>query len=66
MTIPPQLLEKLATCEEPLSQILNVEDAKKSNEIIVGNGQISEKEFRLLLNMDGAGKYLKTFLIYWY
>jgi len=55
MTIPAPLLEKLASCEEPLPQKLNVEDAKKSGEPLIGNGRIGEKEFRYLMNMDGAG-----------
>ena len=55
MTIPPPLLEKLASCEDPLPQVLHSADAKNSGEELIGGGQIDEKEFRYLLNMDGAG-----------
>lgn len=56
MTIPSPLLEKLALCEDQLPRVLNAEEAKQSGEELIGDGQMDEKEFRYLLNMDGAGK----------
>lgn len=55
MTIPPPLLQKLAECYDTLPRTLNVQEAKQSKEALVGGGNIGEKEFRYLLNMDGCG-----------
>jgi len=55
MTIPATLLQKLAECNDPLPRVLNTDDAKKTLEPLVGGGNISEKEFRYLFNMDGCG-----------
>jgi len=53
MTIPAPLLEKLESCTDPLPQILNVEDAKKTALDEVGAGMMTEKQFRYMLNMVG-------------
>jgi transaldolase len=55
MTIPAQLLEKLAASEEPLERKLTPESAKASNADLVANGKMNEREFRYRLNMDGCG-----------
>lgn len=55
MTIPAPLLERLNACTDPLPRVLNVDDAKHSGEALIGEGAIDEKEFRYMLNMDGAG-----------
>lgn len=55
MTIPPTLLEKLESCDDPLPQKLSPESARASDELELGNGMLDEKEFRYLLNMDGCG-----------
>lgn len=56
MTIPAPLLEKLSESFEELPEILNEENAKSMDDIQeVGNGKITEKEFRYLMNMDGCG-----------
>lgn len=55
MTIPAPLLEKLASSEEPLPRQLEPTGAAASGEPLVGGGQMDEKEFRYLLNMDGCG-----------
>lgn len=55
MTIPAPLLEQLQNCNDPLPQILNVDDAKKTNLPEVGGGKMDEKTFRYMLNMDGCG-----------
>jgi len=55
MTIPPPLLQKLSECNDPLPRILNLEEAKKSKEELLGHGKLDEKQFRYLLNMDGCG-----------
>ena len=51
MTIPAPLLEQLQNCNDPLPQILNVDDAKKTNLPEVGGGKMDEKTFRYMLNM---------------
>jgi len=38
-----------------LPRVLNMEDAKRSGQPLVGGGKMDEKEFRYLLNMDGCG-----------
>ncbi len=55
MTIPPPLLEKLESCDDPLPQKLSLESARASDELELGSGMLDEKEFRYLLNMDGCG-----------
>lgn len=55
MTIPAPLLQKLAECYDPLPRVLTTDDAKNTQEPLVGGGNISEKEFRYLFNMDGCG-----------
>ena len=55
MTIPAPLLEKLASSEATLSRKLEPAEAATSEEPLVGNGKMDEKEFRYLLNMDGCG-----------
>ena len=56
MTIPPSLLEKLASCHEPLPRRLTPDDAKATNIPLVGkSGKLIEQEFRYLLNQDGCG-----------
>ena len=55
MTIPAPLLQKLADCEEPLAQQLSAESAVATNMPLVGNGRISETEFRYRMTMDGCG-----------
>ena len=63
MTIPAPLLEKLQECNDPLPQILNIEDAKASGEEEIGGGMMDEKTFRYLLNMVRVHSfYMKTFL----
>jgi len=55
MTIPAPLLENLASCNDVLPQVLNIESAKQSGGKLIGDGKMNEKEFRYLLNMDGCG-----------
>jgi transaldolase len=55
MTIPSPLLEKLAASQEPLARALEPTRAAASNEPLIGNGKMDEKEFRYRLNMDGCG-----------
>jgi len=55
MTIPAPLLEQLAASEEPLEQKLTVEAAQKATPAVLGNGKMSESEFRYRLTMDGCG-----------
>ena len=55
MTIPAPLLEKLESCVEPLPRVLTPEGGMASDEEVLGNGMLDEKEFRYLLNMDGCG-----------
>ncbi|CAB9511479.1 Transaldolase B [Seminavis robusta] len=55
MTIPAPLLEKLASSEDPLPRVLEPTAAAASEEPLIGDGQMDEKEFRYLLNMDGCG-----------
>jgi len=49
LTISPELLEKLASMEQPLERKLKVEDAEKLSPLDV---EISEQNFRWLLNED--------------
>jgi transaldolase len=53
MTIPAPLLEKLAASEEPLEQKLSTDAVTPVD--LVGDGKMTEKEFRYRLNMDGCG-----------
>ncbi len=55
MTIPAPLLEKLENSFDPLPQVLSPEGAMDSDEELLGDGMLTEKEFRYLLNMDGCG-----------
>lgn len=55
MTIPAPLLEKLAASEETVPRKLEPQSAATSNEPLVGNGKIEEKEFRYLMTMDTCG-----------
>ena len=55
MTIPAPLLEKLENNFEELPRILTPEGGIASDEELVGDGMLGEKEFRYLLNMDGCG-----------
>jgi transaldolase len=55
MTIPAPLLEKLAACEEEVPRKLEPESAAVSDEPLIGNGMIEEKEFRFLMTMDTCG-----------
>lgn len=55
MTIPAPLLEKLENCFDALPRVLSPEAATESDEELLGNGMLDEKEFRYLLNMDGCG-----------
>ena len=55
MTIPAPLLEKLESNVDTLPRVLTVEGGKASDEVLVGDGMMDEKEFRYLLNMDGCG-----------
>lgn len=57
MTIPAQLLEKLALSKEPILRKLTQSSAiqQASKYPIVGNGLISEIQFRYALNQDGCG-----------
>lgn len=55
MTIPPPLLEKLEACNDPLPRVLTVEGGLESEEELLGDGMMDEKEFRYLMNMDGCG-----------
>jgi transaldolase len=56
MTIPAPLLEKLSGSEDAVPQCLNVDSAKNCDEDLVGNGMISEAQFRYELLMDQAGE----------
>lgn len=56
MTIPAPLLEKLSSSEDVVTQCLNVDSAKDCDEELVGNGMISEAQFRYELLMDQAGE----------
>jgi transaldolase len=56
MTIPAPLLEKLSNSEEVVPQCLDVESAKDCDEELVGNGMITEAQFRYELLMDQAGE----------
>jgi transaldolase len=53
MTIPAPLLEKLAASEEPVEQKLSTATVTPVD--LVGDGKMTEKEFRYRLNMDGCG-----------
>jgi len=55
MTIPAPLLEKLATSQDPLPRKLDPVTAKASSVPLMGDGKMTEKEFRYRLNMDGCG-----------
>jgi transaldolase len=55
MTIPAPLLEKLESSDETLPRVLTPEGGIASDEVLVGDGMLDEKEFRYLLNMDGCG-----------
>lgn len=70
MTIPPSLLERLAQCTDPLIRQLpsttpkdpKTEIASKLSSsplppppVLIGNGKITESEFRFRLAMDGCG-----------
>jgi transaldolase len=55
MTIPPTLLQKLAESYDTIPRTLHIPEAKQSKEPLIGGGNIGEKEFRYLLNMDGCG-----------
>jgi len=54
MTIPPPLLEKLASSSDPLPLILNPTTANANDMPLIGNGYMSESEFRYRMNMDGC------------
>ena len=51
MTIPAPLLEKLESCTDPLPCVLTVEGAKKTELKGVGEGMMTEKQFRYMMNM---------------
>lgn len=55
MTIPPPLLQKLAESHDTLPRALSIPEGKQSKEPLIGGGNMGEKEFRYLLNMDGCG-----------
>lgn len=57
MTIPAPLLEQLANCNDRIERKLTVSSALELNDMypIVGEGIMSEKEFRYRFNMDGCG-----------
>ena len=55
MTIPPSLLQLLESSTEHLPQILNPIEAKKSGELLLGNGKMDENEFRYRMNQCGCG-----------
>lgn len=55
MTIPAPLLEQLAASTEPLQQELSVDTIPHEEMKLIGQGKISETEFRYLMNMDGCG-----------
>ena len=53
MTIPPPLLQLLASSEEPLPRVLEPSAAAAACEDAeVGGGEISESDFRMALNAD--------------
>jgi transaldolase len=53
MTIPAPLLEQLASRTDTVERQLDAGRVEKMDEL--GNGKMSEKEFRYRLNMDGCG-----------
>jgi transaldolase len=56
MTIPPQLLEKLAASEEPLPRVLEpVAAAASCADEPLGGGMVGEELFRSMMAADGCG-----------
>jgi transaldolase len=53
MTIPAPLLEQLASRTDTVERQLDAGRVEKMDEL--GNGKMSENEFRYRLNMDGCG-----------
>ena len=53
MTIPPPLLQQLASVETPLPRLLETAAAAEScADSLVGGGDVSESDFRMMLNAD--------------
>lgn len=55
MTIPAPLLQQLASSIDPLPRQLTPEGAKATNRPLMGNGKMTESEFRYRMNRDVCG-----------